>query len=287
MKTILYPTDFSKNSKNALKYACELRKLSGAELVMLHVSDIPTLWNSPDSHADSGQAIESSVIEHNTNRLKKFYQILSDDNKIEKNVRFVVKEDKRSYHGIIEMIAECNADLVIMGIKGESKIEELLMGSTSKEVIERARCPVLTIPAETVYRLPEQILYASTFENKDIDAIFALQRIAKLFNAEITIAHVITHAELVVEDEMKQFKNRLNESVTYEKIKFELLLSDNVDRCLNDYLSQNKIDLIVMLERENNSLFNKWFHGDLVEKMEFHTTIPLLSYNEKYLPLRS
>ena len=41
--------------------------------------------------------------------------------------------------------------------------------------------------------------------------------------------------------------------------------------------------MMVMLEKERFRTFDKLFHEDLVWKMEFNTSIPLLSYNERFL----
>jgi hypothetical protein len=39
-------------------------------------------------------------------------------------------------------------------------------------------------------------------------------------------------------------------------------------------------DIVVMLEREKKGFLNKWFHKDLVKKMEGYGKITLMSFNE-------
>ena len=50
--------------------------------------------------------------------------------------------------------------------------------------------------------------------------------------------------------------------------------------------NENEFDMLVMLEKERFGFIDKWFHDDLVRKMEFRTSIPLLSFNEQFLRVR-
>lgn len=76
------------------------------------------------------------------------------------------------------------------------------------------------------------------------------------------------------------FKNTLKERVTYPKIDFQLLFSETVFDSLRIYLGDVGADLMVMLEREKQGFFKKWFHQDLVKKMESYGRVPLMSFNE-------
>ena len=46
MKKILYATDFSKNAKMAFNFALRIAEKHHAELIMLHVFDIPPIWTN-------------------------------------------------------------------------------------------------------------------------------------------------------------------------------------------------------------------------------------------------
>jgi nucleotide-binding universal stress UspA family protein len=274
MNTILYTTDFSENSENALKYACELSQKTGATLVALHVHDIPSIMASDEPTFPD---IQRDVMEKNKEKLQRYCKTLSGNKKI----RFEAKENKSSVKGIISMIDEINADLVVMGTKGKSKVHELVMGSTSMGVIKKAGCPVLTVPAEGKFGGFSHLVYATEFEESDIQIINWLSEIAGIFDAEITVIHVSSKHD--GEEIMENYKNRILENISYPKLKFKLLLSDDIYAGLNKYLIENKIELIAMMEHEDRSIFEKWFHRDMVKQMEFHVTIPLLTFNQKYL----
>lgn len=51
---------------------------------------------------------------------------------------------------ILRVASEAKADLIVMGATSRSVIEELLVGSTARAVLRRARCPVLLVPGPAV-----------------------------------------------------------------------------------------------------------------------------------------
>jgi nucleotide-binding universal stress UspA family protein len=46
---------------------------------------------------------------------------------------------------VTELAAEVEADLIAMGTRGHSKIRHMLLGSTTERIVEHAPCPVLTV----------------------------------------------------------------------------------------------------------------------------------------------
>jgi len=84
-------------------------------------------------------------------------------------------------------------------------------------------------------------------------------------------------------EKMEWFKDLVKDNISYKNISFELLLSDRVFERLTNYLQHHDLDMMVMLEKERHGIVERLFHEDLVWKMEFHSTIPILSYNEHYI----
>ena len=46
---------------------------------------------------------------------------------------------------LTELASASDADLIVMGTRGHSKIRQMLLGSTAERVVEHAKCPVLTV----------------------------------------------------------------------------------------------------------------------------------------------
>jgi nucleotide-binding universal stress UspA family protein len=280
MKKILYTTDFSKNAENAFNFALKMAEKQGAELIMLHVFNDPTVWTYPytkDPFEIRRQA---------TKAWKKTLQELFEQYKTDVKVKYVAIENPSVVKGILSVIKKYNPGLIIAGIRGKSKIKEVIMGSTTRALIQQSPAPVLAIPENAHYRDFKNILYTSDYQESDIKAIEQLIDLVKDYEPEINAIHVSTYKEFLGDQKMEWFKDLVNEKIGDKRITFELLLSDNIFEKLNDYMNENEFDMLVMLEKERFGFMDKWFHDDLVRKMEFRTSIPLLSYNEQFLRVR-
>ena len=58
-------------------------------------------------------------------------------------VELVVKRHSKTSDGIVEFIKEGNYDLLVMGSRGLSGLERVLLGSTSSQVLKRVEVPIL------------------------------------------------------------------------------------------------------------------------------------------------
>jgi universal stress protein A len=61
-----------------------------------------------------------------------------------KRVR-VIREGKPADE-VLAAARELEADLIVMGTHGRSRLSHLLLGSTAEAVVRQATCPVLTVP---------------------------------------------------------------------------------------------------------------------------------------------
>lgn len=142
IKRILYPTDFSEASQEALKYALFLAKSFSAHLLLLHlVEPVYTTAIAGDSLELVGQ-LESRIEEDAQKKL----QEISNQVKYEKIEALVLRG--RAFSGIIETTKEKTIDLIVMGTHGRSGLSHLLMGSTAEKVVRKSSCPVLTVKAK-------------------------------------------------------------------------------------------------------------------------------------------
>ncbi|MDP3359197.1 MAG: universal stress protein [Lutibacter sp.] len=277
MKTILFATDYSKNAVTAIKYAHRLSSKLGANLLVIHVYSLPMMLGLEfDIFYDE---LEKTTQKENNAKLKNFCKKHLGKDLAEMNVKTDAFENLSVAHGILIKAAEHKAFMIVIGMKKESAIKELFMGDTSMSLIEKAPCPVLLVPKNATEDL-NKIVYATDFEQEDIGAIFKLAQIAKKFDAKITVIHI---APSILGDgnlKMEWFKEMVQQKVTYKKIKFKVLFSEEIFGTIKMYLDSNNIDMVAMLEREKSGFLKKLFQRDMVKEMESFGKIPLLSFNE-------
>jgi nucleotide-binding universal stress UspA family protein len=141
IKTILFPTDFSEGSANALKYAVDMSKKYGAKLYVIHVIyDIAKAsgWYVPHTSVDQMyKDIEASA----KKELERFgVEELEGIKNIERSVITGVPHEE-----IVNFANKNKIDLIIIATHGRKGIDRLLFGSTASQVVRFAPCPVLTV----------------------------------------------------------------------------------------------------------------------------------------------
>ena len=282
MKTILYATDYSEKSELALKYAFNMSIKMKAKLLVIHVFDYPTLLDDLSLKPEAAfPDIEGDAFKKHNSKLNAFcLRVLKKDIST-LNIEIDAIENKSVVKGIVEKANAVAAFLIVTGIKGASKFREFIMGSIAKQLFEKAPCPVLTIPSDSVKTEIETIVYATDFEEEDLGAIDKLTEIAKPFNAKIRIVHISSLEETMRKRQKKSLENSIHKYIDYTNIELDILYSDDAFNALKTYYGDSNADLIAMLEREDSGIISKVFHRDLVKRMETYGKIPILSFNAK------
>src|SRR5690554_4006039 len=155
MKTILYATDYSESSIAALKYAYNMSLKINAKLLAVHVFDFPKTISSRE------EDISKELLTGHQTKLTDFCEehlAWESDNA---PVKTEVIVNPSIVHGIVEKAKEVQACLIITGMKGTSRLRTMIMGSTTRDLIENAPYPVLTIPKDISYKQIKTMVYAS------------------------------------------------------------------------------------------------------------------------------
>jgi len=150
---ILYATDFSENAKHACSYAKSIADQYNAEVTLLHVikDEIPSLLIF-----DAGMDRTSKEVSNRLTRQKDIFeeqksQIISkikEEYSEDIGINEIVVKKGHPVKVIVNVAKEENCDLIVMGVKGRSSFEDILMGDTVRHVITSAKVPVLVVQKE-------------------------------------------------------------------------------------------------------------------------------------------
>jgi nucleotide-binding universal stress UspA family protein len=268
MQRILFPTDFSDNAKNALKYALEIAKKLKAKIDPIHIysvafSDVaPLPYDYMKSLMDAKQAETTDLFE---SLLKDF------------DPAYIGKP--RAVYGvfpaveIMEYAKKKNYDYIIMGTRGRTNQIDQLIGSITSSVVMNASCPVIAIPESSRFEEIYSIALAASFEDKNEDTIERLQVFADNVQAGIHLIHVNTKSnkesiqEVIVDD-------NLNSAYT----QFTIVHNPSVTKGLDMAIEKYAIDMLA-LYIPNRRLWERIFHQSVSKKMALHTKIPLIVYH--------
>lgn len=139
-KQILVPVDGSENAIRAVRYALELASALGARIRLLYVfpvSSVEIIGMAGMSRDDIEHAAQAAA--------QRVFDKLRDEIG-ETDVKLV---EETSIGDPAEEIIRCTEDdhdlLVIIGRRGLSRIQSLLLGSVSEKVVRHAHSPVTVI----------------------------------------------------------------------------------------------------------------------------------------------
>jgi nucleotide-binding universal stress UspA family protein len=140
---ILVAVDFSPHSEPALEYAIELAKRLGAKLDLVHAYHVSLPIGSPNQVTVPPQ----------------FWTDIRDaaDRRLQETLRKVQAEGAPcEAHltpmppapAIADTAAEIDADLIVMGTRGNTGLKHVLLGSVAERTLRIAPCPVLTVRSD-------------------------------------------------------------------------------------------------------------------------------------------
>ena len=144
LRKILVPIDYSTGSRAAMEYAVFLAKKFDAEIVALHVFEVPPHVGAHTLvKTESGEQRLSDMIQGQAEaQSKKFLTAFSVVDGVSITPRLV---EGRPGKAVLAESESGEFDMIVMGTQGKSGIARLLMGSVAEVVVRNATCPVLTV----------------------------------------------------------------------------------------------------------------------------------------------
>jgi universal stress protein A len=144
-RCFLVPIDLSAHSKKTIEYATQLAALTGGNIKVLHVFQIPeypaALYHGLYlEHEPIRAHIEAAKREANAQLSLVADQIRAQGLEVEPLLRA-----GNPYEEIVSAAKEIGVDLIVIGSHGYTGIGRLLLGTTADRVLQYAPCPVLVI----------------------------------------------------------------------------------------------------------------------------------------------
>ena len=280
MKTnnILVPIDFSTESRNALQVAIQIAQRTEATISLLHVLEVPSATYSMVGDVYAGSVALDSIY---TSHLQE-----SAEGQLSEVVQWIekqgVKVQKHIVHGnvyrsIEQQASEDDADMIVMGSKGASGWQEILIGSNAEKVIRRSKIPVLIIKKPLDLDEVRNILLAVGDEpDRSVDSAKAMQLLtgATCHLVRVYRRTTIDKAIEQTEEELREFA----ETTGFRDYTTNVVFAQWVEEGLLDFVASNSIDLIVIGTHGYQGI-NHFLLGSHAEDLANHSELPVLSIN--------
>ena len=291
---ILVPIDFSRPSLKAIPYALAISRQFGADVHLLHVTDVaqqppPTLLTLPlvpqlEWDQRLMKRLEALVLKYRT------------DGK----VSALEPRIGTAYEEICDVARELKADLIVIATHGYTGYKRMFLGSTAERVVQHSSCPVLVVRQQlsrwdgaahlrtgTGFELAK-ILVPTDFSKCSQTAFEYGLQLARDFGAELRLVHVINpHAfpfgdkytaldplQLLRETEQAS-QRRMRSMASKSKLRYSVSVlhgSPAVEIC---HAANEDVDLIVISTHGRTGLGHILI-GSVAEQVVRHAHCPLL-----------
>lgn len=264
---ILFPTDFSENAELAAQFAIDIAKRTNGHILAFHAYDVPY------SERSMTTSLLHEMKEIANNHMEEFKQDVLTPSGISFDAQVKLGNPIRLSK---EFTEKENIDLVILGTKGASGIEELLIGSNAASVIQNIDVPVLVIPPNSEVKSLDNIVLATDMDlRKKERPLLRLKEFAKIFGASINVLH-FQNDEGARQGSREFLEQHLSDiDHTYSV----LAQKDHLDADILEYCEKKNADLVTAITKRYG-FFEGLFRKSLTSKLAYHTNIPMLALHE-------
>lgn len=279
IKNVLWATDFSAESKEALAYASFFAKALKAKLTALHVVPdfAPALYEAwPEAQAELAGKIEASKISAKAQleHMCEAQGVCAD--------KIVVTEGSAA-KVILKVAQKEGAGLIVVGRKGVSGHEQNLIGSVTHRILRGARVPVL-VTKGTDGKLGDltRILVPTDFSSdEDIERDHAW-KLAKALGASLTFLYVMElfGHDFRLTDEMfasvlKKLQARKKREHKAVEMREDVVKAVHGYEGIIDYADSKGFGLVVMSTTVRK--LSRLFLGSTTEKVIAHSRVPVFA----------
>lgn len=275
MKKFLVPTDFSDTSKNAARYAVEMAQDDpGTTIILYNIYDklAPGSDGTPLTESDDdrkkvlGNALANLEIElHEISTVR---------------IQYIAEEGSSLVESVEKYVRYNAIDVVIMGITGATRLNQIFMGSNALNMARQGVCPVIIVPPDAVFKKIKNVLLASDFKNvKSTTPVAQIKSILEIFKPTLHIVNVDSEHYVQLTDEFKTEKSWLEK--TFEEFNPEfyfIRMYDFLD-AISNFTADHDIDLIITVPRKH-SFLSGLYKTSHTKKLAYHSHVPVVAIHE-------
>jgi len=185
LKNVLFATDFSPASLDALPYASALVRAFGGKLHLCHIeATAPLSAGLADPHLYEAAGKEAA---ENLAALR----LLPVLKGLQPSLVLAEGDFKTE---LLKIVNQAQIDLVVAGTSGRTGLRKMLLGSVTEEICRDVACPILTVGPGLAPEEVEpfkRILFPTNLSELSKKTVPYLAMLAQRFGAQITVLHVV------------------------------------------------------------------------------------------------
>jgi len=279
MKSIIACTDFSPIADNAVRYAAALASATSSRLVLFHyfsapipATDLPGIFPS---------MFQEQLVTDHEHRLKESKKQLSHEFNVE------ISCITRSFDFSLDLekvFHDEKAELVVMGIQGQSAVMNAILGSVTAATIRRGKLPVIAVPHDTNFHPIKKILFPSDQHHIANPAIIQpLLDLAHVFDAYIevlTLFDLEKTPTLAPDSPLATTNNNLETLLAKTHHGYSYENESAVNQGILYEAARSNADLVAMIPH-HHSFWSSLLNQSETQRIATAINIPLLVLGEK------
>jgi len=290
MKKILIPVDFSDASEQAITYTMNWTEKWEVEIQLVHVVYFPVPEHTIPSYGmytpvTSTQAAQDELEKEARENMQ---QLVNDFRVRAKNRKHAIDIHGETLVGepvkqVIDLVNDFRPDLMVIGVKQRNFLGRLLWGSSAPSLISQTPVPILTVPEDKKYEGIQEVAYASDFDPSDKEVFTRMYHFLAEDNPTFHCIHVVDQQDSIVINEQLDYmenmlKAHMEERGTQSDVKYDLLVSNDLVKAIEEYVERKNIDLVV-LGTHKRKLLGKLLNPSHTKKLLLHISCPLLIFH--------
>ncbi|QNL50154.1 universal stress protein [Olivibacter sp. SDN3] len=271
MKTILIATDFSESATNAAKFAAFLsNKLHTKTIILYHTFEfLPLSQDAPKGIIASAEALIKQRMEH----LDELKTVISDI--VNSQVDIITITDSHGLNKGINLLAQQHeVEMVVIGLSGKNRIEQLIIGSNTARLTKECKLPLLIVPLKTTFVPIEQIILACDMKNvAGTVPVKYVKNITKQLDAKLTVVHVDKGSSFNPDIIWQQYT--IHELLDELQPEYHFVENKNVSEGILNFAEQRKGQMIISIMKDRGFMENL-FHKSVTKHLVHLASMPLL-----------
>jgi nucleotide-binding universal stress UspA family protein len=275
MKRIIVPTDFSETAKNAARYAVQMAQaIPDASVTLYNLTDKIAL-GSDSSPLTEDKNDRFVVLQAALNNLRAELSELSDV-----KVELVVEEGSSLTDNIERYVHHHGIDLIVMGITGATRLEQIFMGSNALNVVNLGVCPVIIVPPGAVFRPINKVLFACDLKNvADTIPMAPVKSVLNIFKPKVLVVNVDVDHYVEVTEEYRSQRAILEERLKEYEPEFFFIRMYDFQDSIGSFASDRDVDLILTIPKKHHFLTGL-FKTSHTKRLAYHSHVPILAVHE-------
>lgn len=273
MSKLLIPIDFSENARIAAMYAAQIAQETNDDITLFH-----SFTSHVNEFANVKHLVDPTVQQAYAQMEKLVAELLQDYPSLKIIPLF---SDGVLSDALEKTALKDQYSCVIMGTKGATGLESVLIGSNTYDVIKESRIPVLAIPKNAVQLKKDNIALLTNFKPGELEVLKqAIPLYGKKFHLQLIHINKNNLDINILGNKLEQWIAQIILETGIEDISYIVKSPsyfagsrENIANGIHTIIRDEDID-VILITKSRKTFFQNIFTENIVKHMAFEIAVP-------------